>query len=169
MGDAICSFNPIYGQGMSSAVLQAVQLGDALDAHDDASLPRAFYKAASRVIANPWKIAAGGDFAYQECTGRKPPGTDLVNRYLARVLLAAQVSSEVNTTLMRVQHLLAPPTVLMRPALMRTALRAAREAERRNRTASQLHDEVQNPGGGAGADAKLRHDRSARKRFVSTR
>ena len=83
LGDAICSFNPVYGQGMSSAVLQAVALGKALAEHEnDARLVHAFYKQAGKVIDNPWKIAVGADFAYPECTGPKPAGTDLVNRYL---------------------------------------------------------------------------------------
>jgi 2-polyprenyl-6-methoxyphenol hydroxylase-like FAD-dependent oxidoreductase len=132
LGDSICSFNPIYGQGMSSAVLQAVELGAAVDEHgNDARLPRAFYKRAAKVIANPWKIAVGADFAFPECTGPKPPGTDLVNRYMQRVLLAAQVSPEVNTAMILVQNLLASPATLMRPSMMRIVRRAAREAERR--------------------------------------
>jgi 2-polyprenyl-6-methoxyphenol hydroxylase-like FAD-dependent oxidoreductase len=131
LGDAICSFNPIYGQGMSSAVLQAVALGEVLPDHEnDDRLVRAFYKRAAKVIDNPWKIAVGADFAFPECTGPKPAGTDLVNRYLKRVLLAAQVSPEVNTTLIMVQNLVESPTALMRPSFVRKALRAAREAER---------------------------------------
>ncbi len=78
-------------------------------------------------------MAAGADFNYPECTGPKPVGTDLVNRYMQRVLLAAQVSSEVNGTLVYVQNLIAPPSRLLRPSIVRKALRAAREAERRNR------------------------------------
>ena len=47
LGDAICSFNPVYGQGMSSAVLQAVELGVVLDrGANDERLVRAFYKRA---------------------------------------------------------------------------------------------------------------------------
>ena len=42
----------------------------------------AFYKQAAKVIANPWQIAVGADFAYPECTGPKPAGTDLINRYM---------------------------------------------------------------------------------------
>jgi hypothetical protein len=90
-----------------------------------------FYKRAAKIIANPWKIAVGADFAYPECTGPKPPGTDLVNRYMKRVLLAAQVSPEVNTEMVLVQNLLAPPATLMRPSMVRMVRRAAREAERR--------------------------------------
>jgi hypothetical protein len=33
------------------------------------------YYYAGKVIDNPWKIAVGADFAYPECTGRKPAGT----------------------------------------------------------------------------------------------
>jgi 2-polyprenyl-6-methoxyphenol hydroxylase-like FAD-dependent oxidoreductase len=138
LGDSICSFNPIYGQGMSSAVLQAVELGASLRAgENDVRLPGTFYKRAAEVISSPWKIAVGADFNYPECTGPKPPGTDLVNRYLQRVLLGAQVSTEVNAALVYVQNLIAPPTMLMRPSMVRKALRAAREAERRNRRASE--------------------------------
>jgi 2-polyprenyl-6-methoxyphenol hydroxylase-like FAD-dependent oxidoreductase len=139
LGDSICSFNPVYGQGMSSAVLQAVELGACLEhGENDARLPGAFYKRASKVIESPWKIAVGADFNYPECTGPKPAGTDLVNRYMQRVLLAAQVSTDVNATLVYVQNLIAPPSRLMRPSIVRKALRAAREAERRNRRAAAM-------------------------------
>jgi 2-polyprenyl-6-methoxyphenol hydroxylase-like FAD-dependent oxidoreductase len=132
LGDAICSFNPIYGQGMSSAVMQAVELAACLDAGERGErLVRSFYKRAAKIVATPWKIAVGADFAYPECTGPKPPGTDLVNRYMRRVLLAAQVSPEVNTEMLLVQNLLAPPATLMRPSMVRMVRRAAREAERR--------------------------------------
>jgi 2-polyprenyl-6-methoxyphenol hydroxylase-like FAD-dependent oxidoreductase len=137
LGDAICSFNPIYGQGMSSAVLQAIALGETLARHEnDPEVPRRFYRRAAKVIDTPWKMAAGGDFAYPECHGAKPAGTDVLNKYIGRVLLAAQVSSEVNTVLVRVQNLVEPPTALMRPTLAGKVLRAARRAERRNADAT---------------------------------
>jgi 2-polyprenyl-6-methoxyphenol hydroxylase-like FAD-dependent oxidoreductase len=81
LGDSICSFNPIYGQGMSVAVLEAVALGECIDTHDQGeAMVRAFYKQAAKIVATPWAIAVGADFAYPECTGPKRPGTDLVNR-----------------------------------------------------------------------------------------
>jgi 2-polyprenyl-6-methoxyphenol hydroxylase-like FAD-dependent oxidoreductase len=125
LGDAICSFNPIYGQGMSSAVLQAIALGETLRGSSD-RIEHAFYKRAAKVIENPWRIAVGADFAYPECAGAKPLGTDLVNRYMARVLLATRVSPEVNSAMILVQNLLAPPSILFKPAMVRKVLRASR-------------------------------------------
>jgi 2-polyprenyl-6-methoxyphenol hydroxylase-like FAD-dependent oxidoreductase len=132
LGDAICSFNPIYGQGMSSAVLQAVELGACLASYGNGSeLVKAFYQRAAKVIATPWQIAVGADFAYPETMGPKPVGTDLVNRYLERVLTAAQVSPEVNTRMIMVQNLLASPSTLLRPSVVRSVRKANREARRR--------------------------------------
>ena len=132
LGDSVCSFNPIYGQGMSSAVLQAVALGECLAAYGNGGeLVKAFYRRAAKVIATPWQIAVGADFAYPESMGPKPVGTDLVNRYLERVLTAAQVSPEVNTAMILVQNLLASPSTLLRPSMVRTVRKANREARRR--------------------------------------
>jgi 2-polyprenyl-6-methoxyphenol hydroxylase-like FAD-dependent oxidoreductase len=158
LGDAICSFNPIYGQGMSSAVMQAVELSACLDAGEHSErLARAFYKRAAKIVANPWKIAVGADFAYPECTGPKPPGTDLVNRYMKRVLLAAQVSPEVNTEMILVQNLLAPPATLMRPSMVRMVRRAAREAERRIELTQSASGAPARVGAGAPASSSAAH------------
>jgi 2-polyprenyl-6-methoxyphenol hydroxylase-like FAD-dependent oxidoreductase len=132
LGDAICSFNPIYGQGMSSGVLQAVELAACLDSgSNDETLVRMFYKRAAKVIAIPWQLSAENDLAYPENAVSRPVRTDLVNRYMKRVLLAAQVSAEVNTKMILVQNLVMPRSTLFKPSFVRSVLAAAREAERR--------------------------------------
>ena len=73
----------------------------------------------------------GADFAYPECSGPKPVGTDLANRYMRRVLMAAHVSPEINTAMLMVQNLMAPPSSLLRPSMVRAVRKASREAERR--------------------------------------
>ena len=65
LGDAICSFNPFYGHGMTCAVQEAVALGTALQRHSHASaeMVRDYYQAAA-VVTTPWQLAVDGDFAY---------------------------------------------------------------------------------------------------------
>ncbi len=140
LGDSICSFNPIYGQGMSSAVMQAVALdGSLATVGNSAQLAPTFYKRAAKVIDIPWQIAAGSDLAYPEAEGPRPLATPLLNRYMKRALLAAQVSPDVNTALLLVQNLMAAPSTLMRPAMVRKVLRGAREAEVRQQIRSGAH------------------------------
>jgi 2-polyprenyl-6-methoxyphenol hydroxylase-like FAD-dependent oxidoreductase len=141
LGDTIASFNPIYGQGMSSASLQAMALAKILDdaggAACDRSVVRRFYKQAAKVVNNPWQITAGGDFSYPETAGKKAPGTDAINRYITKVQRATHTSPEVTDAMLAVQNLVAPPPSLMKPAMMRKVLRAAKQtapatAERTN-------------------------------------
>ena len=120
-GDAICSFNPIYGQGMTIAAKEAVALGALGDANADAV--RAFYRTAAELIATPWQFAVGGDFAYPQTTGPRPRGIRLSNWYAKRIALAAQVDPEVNATFLSVQQLLTPPGVLFKPAMIAKVLR----------------------------------------------
>ncbi|MDQ4068199.1 MAG: hypothetical protein M3203_01770, partial [Actinomycetota bacterium] len=128
LGDAICSFNPVYGQGMSSATLQAEALGRALDSTVtlDDRFVRLFYKRAAKAISAPWHLSTGADFALPATTGPKAPGTDLVNRYMTKVLRASQVSEEVCLRLLEVTTLLRPPRDLMTPAMIAKVHRIAR-------------------------------------------
>ena len=61
-GDAICSFNPMYGQGMSVAAMQALALRHALK-EQPARLARTFFAAAAKVVDIPWRIAVGNDLS----------------------------------------------------------------------------------------------------------
>jgi 2-polyprenyl-6-methoxyphenol hydroxylase-like FAD-dependent oxidoreductase len=130
IGDAVCSFNPIYGQGMTAAAQQAHALGRELDRAGglDRSFTRRYFKAASRTVSTPWSIAVGGDFAYAGTTGSKPFGTDLVNRYMDRVVKAGQHDDKVVIRLNEALTLVRSPQALMAPAFMLRVLRAARRA-----------------------------------------
>jgi len=77
IGDAICSFNPIYGQGMSSAALQAEALHQLLDqraqdARGISGLAHDFFSKAAEIIATPWALAAGADLAFPQTQGERP-------------------------------------------------------------------------------------------------
>lgn len=134
LGDAVCSFNPVYGQGMSSATLQAEALGRTLDRAEalDDDFVRAFYRRVAKVVGPIWQMSTGADFAFPATTGPKPPGTDLINRHMARVLAATQISEEICQRFIEVTTLLRPARDLLTPAMMlkvRQALRGARPAQ----------------------------------------
>jgi 2-polyprenyl-6-methoxyphenol hydroxylase-like FAD-dependent oxidoreductase len=119
MGDALSSFNPLYGQGMSVATLEALALADCLRSQANvAQLWRPFFKAAGRIIDTPWMIAAGSDFAYEGVTGLRPRGIDFTNWYIARVHKAASKDQTVCRAFFDVANLLRPAGTLFHPAIM---------------------------------------------------
>lgn len=128
LGDAVASFNPIYGQGITSAALQAEALGGALDRAGgvDRSFARRYFKAASRAVATPWSIAVGGDFVYEGTTGPKPPGTDVLNRYMGRVTRAAHRDDAVSLRVNEVLALVRRPEWLLAPTFVARVLRHSR-------------------------------------------
>ncbi len=120
LGDAISSFNPTYGQGMSSAILQAAALDKILAQNAVAPelLARTFFKAAAKVVDIPWQLSVGEDFRFPQTTGPKPGGVDLINRYVAAVHRATRFDPEVGRAFLKVMNLLEPPTSLMKPGMM---------------------------------------------------
>jgi 2-polyprenyl-6-methoxyphenol hydroxylase-like FAD-dependent oxidoreductase len=119
MGDAVCSFNPFYGQGMSVAALEGVRLAQCLDDEEDTTtLSRRFFNDARTIVDTPWTIAAGSDFAFPGVTGAKPTGTDAINWYLARVHRAASTDRVVCRAFFDVANLLKPATALFAPPVL---------------------------------------------------
>jgi hypothetical protein len=78
IGDAVCSFNPVYGQGMSAAALQAVALRDLLRG-GSLPTPRKFFRRIAKVIDIPWEIAVGAGLAFPGALGQ-PRRAETISR-----------------------------------------------------------------------------------------
>jgi hypothetical protein len=115
-GDAVCSFNPIYGQGMSVALSEARALDGCLAA-GDGDLAKRFFREVTRIVASPWAIATGEDYRYPQVEGRRPPGFGFVTRYMERAHRAAGKDPVVLRQFFKVVSLLAPPPTMMAPAI----------------------------------------------------
>jgi 2-polyprenyl-6-methoxyphenol hydroxylase-like FAD-dependent oxidoreductase len=129
IGDAVCSFNPLYGQGMSVAATEAKALDEILAGGSD-NLARRFYSRTRRLVDIPWTIATGEDLRFPRVEGRRPPGLRVINRYLDRVHAIASADPTVCRKFFEVLNLLAPPSSLMSPGVAWRVLgRSAPEGE----------------------------------------
>jgi 2-polyprenyl-6-methoxyphenol hydroxylase-like FAD-dependent oxidoreductase len=117
LGDAMCSFNPVYGQGMTVAALEAQALDRCLEQGTN-DLARRFFRAAAKIIDVPWQIAVTTDFQYRQTRGRRPWSAGLMNGYLGLVHRAGHVDPQVALAFHRVANLLAAPTSLLRPRIV---------------------------------------------------
>lgn len=121
-GDALCALNPVFGQGMSTAALAAVALDESLAAGTSNRRTQAALLAAS---GHAWAISTGADKARPGVTGNAA-NQSLRDRftgwYLARVQERCGVNPEVQDTFRQVLALVAPPTELFRPAVLRSVL-----------------------------------------------
>jgi 2-polyprenyl-6-methoxyphenol hydroxylase-like FAD-dependent oxidoreductase len=129
LGDALCTFNPIYGQGMAVAAIEAGVLRDCLRRGDD-HLARRFFRRTAKTIQIAWNMSVGADLALPYVDGPRPLPLRLVSRYIARVLVAAQHDPVVAARFMRVSALTEKPPRLMTPPMLVRVLAASRRARR---------------------------------------
>lgn len=125
MGDAMCSFNPVYGQGMSVAALESLTLRRHLA---DGVLPQArkYFKDVAKDIKAPWDLSAGADLGYPGVEGRRTPMIRFVNAYIARLQAGAVHDPNLTTAFMRAAGLIDPPQAILRPSIALRVLRAPR-------------------------------------------
>jgi 2-polyprenyl-6-methoxyphenol hydroxylase-like FAD-dependent oxidoreductase len=116
-GDALCSFNPIYGQGMTVAALEAEALRRCL-VDGERDLARRFFRAAARIIDPVWQLNAVADLALPEIPGHRTPATRMLNRYVARLHRVGAHDPVVATAFMRTIGLLDPPSAILRPGVL---------------------------------------------------
>ncbi|MEU8798621.1 FAD-dependent monooxygenase [Spirillospora sp. NPDC048819] len=120
-GDALCSFNPIYAQGMTVACLEAEVLCRCLDA-GPRGLTRRYFRAVAKALNDPWRMAVAADLSMPEVEGRRGPAVKVMNAYVDRVQAAASRDADVAEQFFRVVGLLDPPAALMRPSILVRAL-----------------------------------------------
>jgi 2-polyprenyl-6-methoxyphenol hydroxylase-like FAD-dependent oxidoreductase len=134
IGDAMCGFNPIYGQGMSVAALEALALRRCLR-RGDRGLARRFFRAAAKPIDVAWQLAVGADLALPQIEGPRPLPVRLVNAYIHRLFIAAEHDPVVAERFMRVSAFLMKPPALMSPRIVARVVAGNRRRARRTEPA----------------------------------
>ena len=121
LGDSVCAFNPVYGQGMTTAALAVMTLNKCLreqNGHFD-GLSRRFQKRLAKINAAPWLLATGEDYRYRETVGGSPTlMTRFMHRYMDQVVKLATHSIPVRKVLLLAFNMLVPPTALFRPSVL---------------------------------------------------
>jgi 2-polyprenyl-6-methoxyphenol hydroxylase-like FAD-dependent oxidoreductase len=123
LGDGVCRFNPIYGQGMTVAAKEACVLRDLLAARVSASDPLdglapAFFAEIQEVLDTPWATAAVADFVYPETRGDRPPDLETTLSFGQAIVRLAARDADVHRLRMEVMNLLKPPSAYRDPAFV---------------------------------------------------
>jgi 2-polyprenyl-6-methoxyphenol hydroxylase-like FAD-dependent oxidoreductase len=119
VGDALCALNPVYGQGMSVAALNAVALDRALARSGTRFSAYEPQRAVLRSGDAAWQVATGADSPMPGVTGnavRSGPVPRLLDWYLERVRVHVPGDPVVCKAFRDVLFLLAPPSSLLTSA-----------------------------------------------------
>lgn len=122
-GDAICRFNPIYGQGISVAALEADVLHglfsvQSRESQGLATLAPAFFAEAEKLIETPWSMAAIPDFMDSRTEGQRPADFEETINFSAALLRLAAQDAAVHKLYIEVQTLLKPRSDYRNPELV---------------------------------------------------
>jgi 2-polyprenyl-6-methoxyphenol hydroxylase-like FAD-dependent oxidoreductase len=153
IGDSVCSFNPVYGQGMTVAAIESEVLGQALAAANaeggiGPDFGRRWFRLIAPVIDAAWRGATLEDFRVPELAAQRPLHLAPLQWYMERVQRATHRSAFVADQFYRVMNFLEPPTRLFRPRVITEVLLPIRSGM---------------PRGTSARETPVRHGRSTRK------
>ncbi|WP_455351565.1 FAD-dependent monooxygenase [Streptomyces sp. SYSU K217416] len=131
VGDAVATYNPVYGHGLSVAAQGALALRENLAAHGlmAPGLARQVQRAVARPVAVAWELATGQDILYPGAVGKQPGlAAKLLGRYVDRLLLTATGRPLITKAFFDVVTLSAPTTSLVRPEVVLAVMRGPRRS-----------------------------------------
>jgi hypothetical protein len=125
VGDSVCCFDPVYGQGMTTGVLGALMLRAQVDAacergtFEEPGFARTVQKRLVEIVRPAWNLATGEDLRLPTTPGGRLRVRDRVlQRYLDRVIAASTADARVRSRLLAVMNMLARPEALLHPSVM---------------------------------------------------
>lgn len=125
IGDAVCAFNPVYGQGMTTAALGALTLQKCLLLQFSSSnykvtgLTKKFQKELAQVLKTPWLMATSDDCRWETTEGGKPNTmTRFMHKYMDEVILLSMHKPQVYKMFCEVIHMIKPPFALFAPGIV---------------------------------------------------
>jgi 2-polyprenyl-6-methoxyphenol hydroxylase-like FAD-dependent oxidoreductase len=132
LGDAVCGFNPFYGQGITMAAASAVLLGECLGQHRSNGagpydgFAKKFQKRLAKLNRLPWLLATGIDSLYPTTEGiQRGLLTRLLHWYMNPMLVISSYNPAVYTRFLKVMHLLESPLTLLHPQVISAVIRHA--------------------------------------------
>jgi 2-polyprenyl-6-methoxyphenol hydroxylase-like FAD-dependent oxidoreductase len=126
IGDSICRFNPVHGQGMSVAAQEACLLRELLAAQSPPGdllqgLAKVFLEKIPMLIETPWNVATF-DFMHPATRGQRPADFETRIKFAAAFMKLAADDPDFHRLTAEVQHLLKPRSVYRDPALLQRVL-----------------------------------------------
>jgi 2-polyprenyl-6-methoxyphenol hydroxylase-like FAD-dependent oxidoreductase len=132
VGDAVYALNPVYGQGMTLATIASQLLDQCLveqakkgTGNEFSGMAQKFQAKLAKELVAPWQTATNEDMRWPETEGKEEldAASRFIGRYFGMVLNAMPHSVKVTNTFYQVQHMIAPPTILMKPDVLFTVLK----------------------------------------------
>jgi len=117
VGDAFCSFNPIYGQGMTTGALQAQALSECLR-QGLGGLASRYRRQVGQLLESPWTMATSGDLRFPQVEGKRPPAFALMSWYSDRLQALVGHDEAALNTFVRVMQMVEPTTALFSPGMV---------------------------------------------------
>jgi 2-polyprenyl-6-methoxyphenol hydroxylase-like FAD-dependent oxidoreductase len=123
LGDAVCSFNPLFGQGMTVSAVEAATLGTMVAAEKARGglrpgFAKRWFKSIRPAVDRAWTNVVVEDFRYPELAALRPARLVPMQWYLGRMHRATHRDAEVTDQLLKVLSFLAPPSSLLRARMM---------------------------------------------------
>jgi 2-polyprenyl-6-methoxyphenol hydroxylase-like FAD-dependent oxidoreductase len=125
IGDAVCAFNPVYGQGMTVAALEALALRDRLGA-PLGRVGRRFQRDAARIVAGPWMFATSEDSRWPGTAGAaQGRRVRFLHWYVDQVIGLIPTAPAIYRRFQAVQHMTRSPAALFHPRVLAGVLARA--------------------------------------------